>query len=236
MFHEILVAVGGRHSGRDALALAEQLAGRGAEITLTQERRAGHRLQEAAARLGADLLVVDQRALYRFPVYRRALNQAPCAVGIAPDGYALRVRPLKQIGVGADGSPESEQSLEVARGLAAHSGGSVKALSVVPLQEIPYGAPIHDNWSELTKRLMLERLNGIEGGVAYGDPAARLECLCASVDLLIVGSRSYGPLGRLVYGSTSNYLARRASCPLLVLPRSARGQESSDDRPLATVA
>jgi hypothetical protein len=32
----------------------------------------------------------------------------------------------------------------------------------------------------------------------------------------IVGSRSYGPVGRLFNGSTSNYLARRARCPLLV--------------------
>jgi len=39
------------------------------------------------------------------------------------------------------------------------------------------------------------------------------------VDLLVVGSRSYGPVKRLVVGSTSNYLERHARCALLVLPR-----------------
>jgi hypothetical protein len=41
------------------------------------------------------------------------------------------------------------------------------------------------------------------------------------VDLLVVGSRGYGPLGRLIHGSTSLQLARSARCPLLVLPKAA---------------
>jgi nucleotide-binding universal stress UspA family protein len=43
----------------------------------------------------------------------------------------------------------------------------------------------------------------------------------AQADLLVVGSRSYGPIGRLINGSTSNYLERHARCPLLILPRDA---------------
>ena len=42
-----------------------------------------------------------------------------------------------------------------------------------------------------------------------------------ALDLLVVGSRNYGPVKRLVLGSTSNYLARHARGPLLVLPRVA---------------
>ena len=41
------------------------------------------------------------------------------------------------------------------------------------------------------------------------------------LDLLIVGSRGYGPIGRLFPGSVSRYLVRHATCPLLVLPRQA---------------
>jgi nucleotide-binding universal stress UspA family protein len=40
------------------------------------------------------------------------------------------------------------------------------------------------------------------------------------VDVLVVGSRGYGPLKRLVLGSTSDYLERHARSSLLVLPRS----------------
>jgi len=54
----------------------------------------------------------------------------------------------------------------------------------------------------------------------------------ASVDLLVVGSRGYGPLGRLVHGSTSHRLARLARCPLLVLPRAA-GESIDTDVPPA---
>ena len=43
-----------------------------------------------------------------------------------------------------------------------------------------------------------------------------------SLDLLIVGSRGYGPIGRLIHGSTSQQLAHTARCPLLVLTRTAR--------------
>ena len=52
----------------------------------------------------------------------------------------------------------------------------------------------------------------------------------ASLDLLIVGSRDYGPIGRLVHGSTSQQLARMARCPLLVLTRSARERDDSHRR------
>jgi nucleotide-binding universal stress UspA family protein len=62
--------------------------------------------------------------------------------------------------------------------------------------------------------------------VAYGDAAEELALYGASVDLLIVGSRGYGPLGRLVHGSTSQRLAQTARCPLLVLPRAAESREA----------
>ena len=47
---------------------------------------------------------------------------------------------------------------------------------------------------------------------------------------MIVGSRGYGPVLRLVHGSTSNYLLRHARSPLLVLPRTGgpQGAVASD--------
>ena len=41
----------------------------------------------------------------------------------------------------------------------------------------------------------------------------------ADLDLLVVGARAYGPVRRLLLGSTSTKLARHAACPLLVAPR-----------------
>jgi nucleotide-binding universal stress UspA family protein len=78
-----------------------------------------------------------------------------------------------------------------------------------------------------------ERLDGLEGvdaRAAYGSSAGVLAVYSGSVDLLIVGSRGYGPVGRLVHGSTSSRLARSAACPLLVLPRSPVPSTSRDAR------
>ena len=54
-----------------------------------------------------------------------------------------------------------------------------------------------------------------------GYPGEELAVFSASLDLLVVGSRSYGPVRRLVLGSTSQYLERYARCSLLVMPRTS---------------
>lgn len=41
----------------------------------------------------------------------------------------------------------------------------------------------------------------------------------SDVDLLVLGSRGYGPLRSVLLGSVSTHLVRRSACPLLVLPR-----------------
>jgi nucleotide-binding universal stress UspA family protein len=62
-------------------------------------------------------------------------------------------------------------------------------------------------------------LGGVEPHAAYGQPAEELALYSASLDLLIVGAHGYGPVGRLIHGSTSQQLAHTARCPLLVLTR-----------------
>ena len=41
------------------------------------------------------------------------------------------------------------------------------------------------------------------------------------IHLLVMGSRNYGPIRRVMAGSTAIELMRLAPCPLLVLPRGA---------------
>ena len=55
----------------------------------------------------------------------------------------------------------------------------------------------------------------------FGLAGEELAAFGDQVDILVVGSRGYGPVKRLVLGSTSAYLQRHARCPLLVLPRIA---------------
>jgi nucleotide-binding universal stress UspA family protein len=65
----------------------------------------------------------------------------------------------------------------------------------------------------------LGALEGVEGRAVYGLVGEELAAFGDSVDLLVVGSRNYGPVLRLVLGSTSDFLERHARCSLLVLPR-----------------
>jgi nucleotide-binding universal stress UspA family protein len=41
------------------------------------------------------------------------------------------------------------------------------------------------------------------------------------LDLLVVGSRGYGPVRQVLIGGVSAELMRRAACPVLIVPRSA---------------
>jgi nucleotide-binding universal stress UspA family protein len=125
-------------------------------------------------------------------------------------------------------------ALDAARALAARTGATIEPLLVLPGQSVPYGQPIEHRWSEVAKQLTAEdlaRLGGVDdldGQVSYGSPGEQLAHFSENVDLLIVGSRNGGPVGRLFTGSTSNYLAGRARCPLLVFPRNASRSDAPD--------
>jgi hypothetical protein len=82
------------------------------------------------------------------------------------------------------------------------------------------------DWPAGTSRLIrdtIERLDGlgddVEGDAVCGRPGEELVRFGENLDLMVVGSRGYGPIGRLFHGSVSGYLARHAPCPLLILPR-----------------
>jgi nucleotide-binding universal stress UspA family protein len=208
------------------------------------ESSVGRGLHQAAQEQGADLLVIG--SCHRGRLGRTVLGsdvlstlrEAPCAVAIAPRGYATTAHRLSVLGVGSDGSPESDMALSAARALAARFDSTIKAMSVIPLQLVPYGEAVHDNWPEIAKQLSdgeLRRLNGlgdVEGEVTYGDPGKELASFGMGVDLLIIGSRGVGTFVRWLTGSASHYLAGHAECPLLVFPRSAsdRGRPQSGGR------
>lgn len=52
-------------------------------------------------------------------------------------------------------------------------------------------------------------------GQPWREPAAK----SADLDLLLIGSRGYGPLQAVLLGATSGALMREARCPVIALPR-----------------
>jgi nucleotide-binding universal stress UspA family protein len=212
-----------------------------AQLCCKESSTIGRGLHELAESLDADLLVVGSTGYGLFGRVllgddtRAALGGAPCAVAIAPQGYSKRPTALSEIGVGYDGSAESEYALAVARELAAEHGAQVSAFEAVSLPAYllmattgSSGSAIEESIDQFVQdaRDRIRALGDVTPHAAYGRAAEELALYGAAVDLLIVGSRGYGPLGRLVHGSVSQELAHSAHCPLLVLTRGAR--ERSD--------
>jgi nucleotide-binding universal stress UspA family protein len=112
-------------------------------------------------------------------------------------------------------------------------GAKLSAFEAVPLSTSRFNAqvlPLSDTVGPLVNeaRDLITALGGVEAHVAYGDATEELGLYSASLDLLIVGSLAYGPIGRQIHGSTSTKLAHMARCPLLVLPCSARAVEAGE--------
>jgi nucleotide-binding universal stress UspA family protein len=217
---------------RRLLEQEREATGVAAELTSLTASSVGRGLHYLAETTDADLLTVGSSArsfagrVLVGDVTRASLIGAPCAVAVAPLEYAEEDGAIGQIGVGYDGSPESEAALAFARELAAHHGASVSALTVV--EPSPYAGLLRGGARREAYETRLQeakddlaKLEGVKGEVALGLAGEELATFGAGVDLLIVGSRGYGPLRRLMLGSTAAHLASNARCPLLVLPRLA---------------
>jgi nucleotide-binding universal stress UspA family protein len=62
----------------------------------------------------------------------------------------------------------------------------------------------------------------VETELHVDDPADVLRAVSEHVDLLVCGSRGYGPLRSVLLGGVSRRVVDESHCPVLVLPRGAR--------------
>ena len=59
----------------------------------------------------------------------------------------------------------------------------------------------------------------VEPALLEGDPAQTLAEHSEQLDLLVLGSRGYGPLRSVLLGSVSAQVIRAAACAVVVVPR-----------------
>jgi nucleotide-binding universal stress UspA family protein len=202
-----------------------------AELTSSASPAVGRGLHRLAEEHAADLLVVGscRRGLlgrvFLGDDTLASLNGASCAVAVAPQGYVEHRATIKTIGVGYEDTAAGEGALALARRLAARHDARIRALTVISPSSGPtYWAPlamVDAGGAIAAAEDRLALLEGVEGRVASGVPGEELAAFGGEVDLLIVGSRGYGPVRRLMLGSTSQHLTHSGRCPLLVLPRPA---------------
>lgn len=209
-------------------------------------------LHRLADELGATAIVVGvshARGMERIEVgsvTEQTLHGSPCAVAVAPVGYAESDATLRAISVAYNGSNESRQALRVAAEIARAANASLQIIGVVEQGALWYGGYMGPHAAldvgDFVREQLDEarqRLTGIEDvtvRVLGGSPARSIAGASTTVDLLVLGSRGHGPLRRVLLGSVSSRLVRKPPCPLLVLPRTAITSASGDEAEGSTVA
>jgi nucleotide-binding universal stress UspA family protein len=216
-----------------------------AEFRTVASTSPAHGLADFAEKEGAETVVVG--STHRGAVGRvmsgstaeRLLHGTGCLVAMAPRGYRrYRTEPMRAIGAAFTDTPEGHEAVRVAADIAKRAGLPLTVYSVVAL---------HTNWlrpeavqpdasvvpEEVTKTYG-DALDRVVAGIADGVPVTgRLlfgevvdELSMAAerdVDLLVCGSRGYGPVRRVLLGTVSSALVQQASVPTLVVPRADQG-------------
>ena len=176
----------------------------------------------------------------------RLLSAAPCPIAVAPRGYADDRRSFDSIAVAYDGSTEAGVALELAAELARALGArldlvvvanpqaaltAVPTAGAVPMAGGHAGFVVTEEGTERERGRMQDALDSALATIpdevdATGqvvvdfDPQSVILTASQSSDLLLIGSRGYGPLGRVLLGGVSSAVLREASCPAIVTPRS----------------
>jgi nucleotide-binding universal stress UspA family protein len=241
LYKKVVAGYEDNERGEDARVLAERVAERdGGELKVINVEKGSpaDALQALAERGEADLIVLGSThraaigSVAPGSIAEHLLHGARCRLIIAPKGYGHKDHSqdrLRVVAVGYDGMAESQAALDEAATLATKFGGSMKVIGVAtpapPMaaaaaaQAGPEAGPdfqtrVYDAVAELPSELRALPV------IDRGDPVQKLlEEAEVGVDLLVLGSRGFGPVMRLLIGSVSSRVIRAAPCPVMVVPR-----------------
>jgi nucleotide-binding universal stress UspA family protein len=157
------------------------------------------------------------------------LHGAPCEVLTAPRGYAAEEHgPFRTIAVAYDDTEEAKAALRRAEAIALACRATIVVYTVAaPVAVVPgaagYTPAIPPEAGPIVTRAVKsvdDRL-AATGRVLSGQPGPALADACeeGGTDLVVSGSRGYGPLARVFLGSVSTQLMHKSACPVLVVPR-----------------
>ena len=213
-----------------------------AEYRVVGSSSAAHGLDDVAEAESASMIVVGstprgaRRRILPGSTGERLLHGAICPVAVAPRGMREPPpdTPIRRIGVAYVDSPEAREALRAASELAAETKATLRLYTVVaPRAEVV--VPVIGRDAEISflasvregaRAALDEALASLPEGVnateelLEGDVVDELASLDEhEVDLLVCGSRGYGPVRRVLLGGVARQLIRRAACPLVVVPR-----------------
>jgi nucleotide-binding universal stress UspA family protein len=170
-------------------------------------------------------------------------SAARCGVAVVPQGTADRSNAgLHVIGVAYDGSPESGAALATAQRIALAAHATLHIIAVLePASWLAAGLPALAGYAEPEAKARGRLDRSLARAVARapsdlcalpvratGSPAVELALQATDLDLLVAGSRGYGPPGSVSLGSVSSTLLRSLPCPVLIVPRPEADREARD--------
>jgi nucleotide-binding universal stress UspA family protein len=207
------------------------------EMRLVTDRSPAKGLEELANDEGAGMVIVGSSERSRLErvlagsVAETLFSGAPVPVAIAPRGFGGRPTvSFDVIGCGFNGSAEARAALDLAHDFAARRGARLRLLGIHPPLAFPgvsSGALKYQSVDDALRESLRQQLDeaasaldqNIETRLLDGNPASALIEHSEQLDLLVVGSRGFGPVRSVVLGSVSRALAREAACPVVVVPR-----------------
>src|SRR2546421_3380290 len=211
------------------------------EYRIVAASSAAHGLHDLVEAENAALVVVGSRAtgreerLFAGSTANRLLSGSTCPVAVAPSGIRNRkLAELSRVGVAYIDTPEAASALDFAVRFARRTGAALRLYTVVPgeaeVMPLFVGAESERAYvgaaREIYRRHLDEALAGVPsevpatGEVRSGDVVDTLaELGPEQVDVLLCGSRGYGPALRVLLGGVSARLVRRARRPPLLVAR-----------------
>jgi nucleotide-binding universal stress UspA family protein len=191
----------------------------------------GRGVHELARAEEADLIVLGSRRLGPHTkealgaVSENIMRAAPCTVAVAPRGYRDDGGYVPQrIGVGWIPTDEGGIALEVSCRIARATGGAVQVVTTT-------SASATVEQLEARARRAVERALAALGGeipvevrASVGKAAEVLVNRSGEIDLIVLGSRGYGPPRTMLLGSVSAQVVPQAHCPVMILAAGSRPQ------------
>jgi nucleotide-binding universal stress UspA family protein len=237
-----------REVAESTLSATQQTLHPGTEraMQLVSNRSPAAGLHDLAAEKDAALIVVGSShrsglgRVFAGSVAESVLAGSPVPVAIAPRGLADSEDSIRIVGCGFDGSPEAHEALGWAADIARRRRARVDVLAVHARMAFggvsTAGALGYQSANDTIRRTLEKRMSdaiasladGAEfsGRLLDGDPATELVKASSELDLLVIGSRGYGPVRTVLLGSVSRTLVREGACSVVVLPRGATTKPS----------
>jgi len=135
--------------------------------------------------------------------------------------------------VGVDGSEHAAEVLRFAlheadirgtrlRAVHAWSGGPVVPMTgpgmIPPVRADEIEAAAAKTLEDLVARVAGERADQVERVLAAGPAGEAILGHARDAELIVVGTHARGPVGELILGSVSHYVARHARSPVVIVP------------------